>query len=420
MGAKKQLSKHPNPYTLADEFRNQLVEGSDTVIAETNTNKKKKENPNMTKLRNRRNGLMKYLKKRNIDLDSYMVQMGGSSLKYQPKVRSDPDPDPLGLGELRFMSDDTDNEDPASEEESEEAMADITLDETCSTEEAQENILLTPPPVTPVPTKPASRRQKKGKRKKQAPVANSEDSFIHVEGQDELQSRVGASIGGDDLRQNRRREEEREESSDMFASALSAAAVASAGITVLSRFSSRSSARRSSVGRRTSVGRRPSRTSSLLPDSISSDPFLEAKKRVKSLGFRFSSTQPRTKGDGNCMLHAILDQLKKIGHPIIEKVRKPHELRLFICSNLRKQLDENKLFWVTDISPELWLEKMKTNGYWCDDVFLQITANILDINMILIPLSPSSSHHAGMYTDIRSIDGGSGQPFYMLYFEEWR
>ena len=25
-----------------------------------------------------------------------------------------------------------------------------------------------------------------------------------------------------------------------------------------------------------------------------------------------------------------------------------------------------------------------------------------------------------MYSDIRSVDGGSGDPFFMLYFEEWR
>ena len=63
---------------------------------------------------------------------------------------------------------------------------------------------------------------------------------------------------------------------------------------------------------------------------------------------------------------------------------------------------------------------MTKDKTWCDDVFLQIAANILNRNVILIPLSPSSAHHAGMYQEIRSFNGGEGDPFYMLYFEEWR
>ena len=62
---------------------------------------------------------------------------------------------------------------------------------------------------------------------------------------------------------------------------------------------------------------------------------------------------------------------------------------------------------------------MTKDKTWCDDVFLQITANIFNKNVILIPLNPSSAHHAGMYQEIRSFTGGEGDPFYMLYFEEW-
>jgi hypothetical protein len=58
---------------------------------------------------------------------------------------------------------------------------------------------------------------------------------------------------------------------------------------------------------------------------------------------------------------------------------------------------------------------MHQNVFWCDDVFFQITANVLILN-IMIPLNPSSSHHAGMYSDIPAL----GEPIYMLYFEEWR
>ena len=120
------------------------------------------------------------------------------------------------------------------------------------------------------------------------------------------------------------------------------------------------------------------------------------------------------------MVSAIFDQLKRCDHTIIKQLKTPHNLRLFICSKLRQQLDENHIFWVSNTSPDVWLKKMETNGEWGDDVFLQIAANIFDKNVILIPLSASSAHHGGMYSDIRSVHGGTGDPFFMLYFEEWR
>ena len=62
---------------------------------------------------------------------------------------------------------------------------------------------------------------------------------------------------------------------------------------------------------------------------------------------------------------------------------------------------------------------MSISGTWCDDVFLQLAANVFNKNIILIPLSSASAHHGGMYQDIRSVHGGTGSPLFMLYFEEW-
>ena len=52
---------------------------------------------------------MKDLSKINIELESYMVQIGAKTLKYQPRVMNDPDPDPLGLGEIRYMREGEEN-----------------------------------------------------------------------------------------------------------------------------------------------------------------------------------------------------------------------------------------------------------------------------------------------------------------------
>ena len=76
MGAKKKISKHPNPYVLAEEIIAQLKEGCDTATAETLTNHKKKVDPNQQKLKDKKKGLMKDLAKQNVDLQTYLVAMG--------------------------------------------------------------------------------------------------------------------------------------------------------------------------------------------------------------------------------------------------------------------------------------------------------------------------------------------------------
>ena len=118
------------------------------------------------------------------------------------------------------------------------------------------------------------------------------------------------------------------------------------------------------------------------------------------------------------MVNAIFEQLRKSSHPILKNTANSHDRRLYFCSQLHLQLDDNLIFWVSNISPKVWFKKMKVDGTWCDDVFLQLAANIFNKNIILIPLSASSAHHGGMYSDLRSVDGGSGDPFFMLYFEE--
>ena len=92
MGAKKKISKHPNPYILAEEILAQLNEASDTVVAETLTSHQKKLDPRLETLRKRKKGLMKDLAKRNVDLETYLVSMGANTIKYQPCILVDPDP----------------------------------------------------------------------------------------------------------------------------------------------------------------------------------------------------------------------------------------------------------------------------------------------------------------------------------------
>ena len=423
MGAKKKISKHPNPYILAEEILAQLNEASDTVVAETLTSHQKKLDPRLETLRKRKKGLMKDLAKRNVDLETYLVSMGANTIKYQPCILVDPDP----LADMVSCSEDEEDDDDLGHLSIDDILDEIPTSNLglagcseippCPDIPFARSVRPAPPPAQTV--SPA--HNKKGKRKKQKPNPNSEDSFLHVESLADNEAPFQASIGGNTLRELRRQVPD--ETEDTGSSLISAALLASAGIGVVSRFVSRSSASKSSP-QRSSIGRRrlssTPRPSSNPSSPVRPDINSSAKSRVQSLGFRFSSSQPFTKGDGNCMLYAIWDQLHKCNHSILLDLKTPHELRLHVCSKLDQQLQEDLIFWVQSYSAESWLLRMRKDGTWCDDVFLQIVANIFHKNVILIPLSPSSAHHAGMYLDIRSSTGGVGDPFFMLYFEEWR
>ena len=110
------------------------------------------------------------------------------------------------------------------------------------------------------------------------------------------------------LREARRQQAE-QDAEGSGSSLLTSAILASAGLSVLSRFASRSSASRSSP-RRSSVVRHlsnsPRRSSVALPSDSPSAPTVasSAKQRVASLRFRFSTSQAFTQGDGTCMLYA--------------------------------------------------------------------------------------------------------------------
>ena len=409
----KMGAKHPNPYTLADEIRTQLNEASDTVLADTATSKKKKTSANVQQRLQKRKDLMKDLQKRNVDLETFLVSIGGVSLKYDPRIKNDNDPNPTGIdGDDGFNSD----------EDYDDVEIQVDPDSEADTDPAQPRSHPAQPGSHPTarPTK-----YRKGKKQKQKAAPNTRDSVMNIASNDGEDMTVPSLIG-DDLRLFRRQQHEQSESSSSsILSTLSAAAMASAGITVLSRCCSSASASRSprrTPTRRSSTSSSNARQKTAQPSGnhITLNDSNAASARLRQLGFKVSSSQPNTKADGNCMLYALWDQLQRCEHPILHSLSTPHHLRLLICSKLKDQLDSEKIFWVESISPERWLNSMRNDAVWCDQVFLQIFCNLVNNNVILIPLSPSSAHHSGMYSDLRSIQGGCGDPIFMLYFEEWR
>ena len=225
----------------------QLSEGCDTATAEVLTSHQRKVDPNRRKLLEMRKGLMKDLSKRNLDLQTYLIAIGANTLKYQPNIQTDHDP----LADIEEF-DENDNDE-------------TILDDAIPT--------YAPRTTTNSNSRPTVSRQKKstktkGKRQKQKPVPESEESFIHVES---IANEIPfASIGGDELKEARRQNE------DSSSSLLTSAVLASAGLSVLSRFTSRASASRSSprkspasrsLARRPNPPVSPSPTRSPIPSS---------------------------------------------------------------------------------------------------------------------------------------------------------
>ena len=305
MGAKNKICKHPNPYTLADVIRSELTECCDTA-----TSKKKKLNPNAQKLIKRRKDLMIDLRRRNVDLETYIISIGAITMKYDPRVKKDNDPDPFSDGEKEVESD---KENSELEEEINLSIYESRTNqqEACPPSRTSPGLPASLPTSLPTcqPT-PHPGKYKKGKKQKQKPAPNTRESFIHVNSRIDGENSI-PSLVGDDLRQYTQQQTvQEEEDSIPFVSIISSAAMASAGLTVLSRFSSSPSARRT-PRRRTSAlsAATPRQTSQsrLNATPPQKDVYILAARRLEILGFKFSSSQSRTRGDGNCMLYALGD-----------------------------------------------------------------------------------------------------------------
>ena len=154
--------------------------------------------------------------------------------------------------------------------------------------------------------------------------------------------------------------------------------------------------------------------------ALPSDAGSEESQRLKSIGFKRSSSQPDTKRDGNCGVYCLLDQLMKVNHPLIESISSHQELRALLVSKLPEMLMNGHLFWTDLGTPKSWMENMANNGVWVDEIFLCIAANFFNKNIVIIPMDPNSAHHAKLYSLLDSFHGGSGEPLFMLYYEEWR
>ena len=142
--------------------------------------------------------------------------------------------------------------------------------------------------------------------------------------------------------------------------------------------------------------------------------------RLKKLHFQKSPTQPETPPDGNCMVHAIQNQMRYDPvHTFTASTLDHHQLRVLIANSLLNLIDQGKINWNDEIrggSPGNWIERMSRSGTHCDEVFLTAACLFLHRNIITYPVIAESDCDR----IINPIGGikTTYEPFHLLLYSE--
>ena len=147
-------------------------------------------------------------------------------------------------------------------------------------------------------------------------------------------------------------------------------------------------------------------------------------QRLLSLNLQLSPTQPSTPMDGNCFIHALIDQMSYDQQ--YSAFKTDHlTLRIMIVNSLKTLPSNRNLEWPIsdnqdDGNREVWSARMRNSGVFCDDIFLQVASNFLNRTLIFIPVFEDEGHNEkGEIRKNPAVDLGF-EPFYILYYHENR
>ena len=118
---------------------------------------------------------------------------------------------------------------------------------------------------------------------------------------------------------------------------------------------------------------------------------IPAKRTMSHFGFIKSPTQKNTKADGNCGVYALLDQiayidrLKTFKHLGNNEQESATIFRRNIVDYLKLCLIQNHIVWIDDsnITPHVWMEKMRKEYEYIDEVFLRVSSILLNVQIII-------------------------------------
>ena len=119
---------------------------------------------------------------------------------------------------------------------------------------------------------------------------------------------------------------------------------------------------------------------------------------VANAGLRYR--EPRTPGDGNCLFHALSDQLQLHAHLDITY----QELRAQIVNYLREHRHTRNgtamSEWIANQDWDLYLTELSNDGVWGDEIVLIAVSNMFNVEISIISSIPGDMIHILTPTDI--------------------
>ena len=150
--------------------------------------------------------------------------------------------------------------------------------------------------------------------------------------------------------------------------------------------------------------------------SLSQGKFL-IEQRLKDLHFVKSGGE--TPGDGNCLMHCLCDQMRYEDR-LKDWADSHQSLRWKIVNyGYDMFIKTGVLTWVAPETPLNWKNRMMKDGCWGDDVFLQLTSNILEVDLVIVPAFKETAVHQGLgFTLVTSFKKPSHGPLYLFHYSE--
>ena len=82
-------------------------------------------------------------------------------------------------------------------------------------------------------------------------------------------------------------------------------------------------------------------------------------------------------------------------------------------------IEKNMIFWDDSEYLDEWISRMNMNGTFADHYAIQVVANLLCRDIIIIPTKPDSAHFLKKYCLIKAAELKNQEPIYVLWFEEY-
>jgi hypothetical protein len=133
--------------------------------------------------------------------------------------------------------------------------------------------------------------------------------------------------------------------------------------------------------------------------------------------FELSPTQQRTESDGNCLFHALMDQLSY--HQGLQTYAIDHQdLRARIVHELSYYIMAGRFVWHDLMSPLEWQRSMSVDSFYGDNNVLHLAAQIFNRPIILVPFHPEDAHNPAGTIEFHPRDPSNNEPIFLMWFSE--